>query len=387
MKKKVLVISKVYTHPTDMGNSWGILAQTKALQELGCGVDFLFVQERGLNKNNQDKYNKQYNQTKKYWGNHFLYFSVGRFEKFCKNLLSLFRIHICEGHEGTYDKYPLKLTRFVEKLQEKNKYDICIVNYYYLTKLFRSVKFDKMACFTHDALSYRYLVVNEKCSWIDAHQEASALQLCTDVFAVQDAEREYFQILSPKSRLFTIYSKYPYSSTPVVNNHNIVFLSGNNGFNQNGLKWFVKEVYPLIKSKFPDSKLIIGGGICKVVQRQYDSIEGVELIGYVDSPLDLYKLGDVAINPVYQGTGLKIKTFEAISYGKVTLVHPHSMAGVYDKEKAPLFASANPESWVEYLTKIWNNVEEIARIKEQDKEFLSRMDNFVISEYKRFINL
>lgn len=386
MKKKILVISKVHTHPTDMGNCWGILAQTRILQQLGCEVDFLYVHERGLNMSQREKYEQQYLLTKAYWNSHFLYFKVNKYEKIFKNIQAKFRQICCNGHEGTYDKYPLSLTSYVKRLQESKHYDICIVNYYYLTKLFKSVRFDKMTCFTHDALSYKNLVVGENCTWIDANQEAKALQLCTDVFAVQDEERDYFHILSPKSRIFNIYSKYNYVSTPIVGNKNILFLSGNNGFNQNGLKWFVKKVFPLIRTAYPDSKLIIAGGICKVIKGEYDDVEGIELVGYVDNPIDLYKLGDVAINPVYQGTGLKIKTFEAISYGKVTLVHPHSMAGVFDKQNAPLFASDNPEEWVQYLGEIWSHPEEVQRIKQKDEEYLKRMDEFVISEYKRFLS-
>lgn len=387
MSKKVLFISKVYTHPIDMGNCWETLAQTMILKKLGCEVDFLYVQEKGLNRKDSEMFERQYVQTKEYWGENFFYLEVGKIEKIIKNCLSIFRKHFCGGHEGVYDKYPFFLTSFVKNLQKTNNYDVCYVNYYYLTKLFKKIKFEKMACLTHDVIAYKNLKVNERSYWIDAHQEAKAMQLCTDLFAVQEEEANYFKILSPNSHIYNIYSQYEYNATAPTNNKNIVFLSGNNGFNQNGLKWFVKDVFPLIRTAFPDSKLIIAGGICKVIKGQYDDVEGIELMGYVDNPIDLYKLGDVAINPVYQGTGLKIKTFEAIAYGKVTLVHPHSMAGVFDKQNAPLFASTHPEEWVKFLGNIWNHPDEIDRIKQKDEEYLKSMDEFVISEYKRFLKV
>ncbi len=385
--RKVLVISKVHTHPTNMGNCWGILAQTKILQDLGCHLDFLYVQERGLSKNCQDRFDTQFEQTKNYWGNNFIFFKVGKFEKFAKNLLSKYRQYCCSYHEGTYDKYPLGLTQFVKKLQQQNKYDICIVNYYYLTKLFNTVEFPKMACFTHDALAYKNLTVGEQCLWIDANQEARALQLCSDVFAVQDGECEYFHILSPMSRVYNIYSKYAYTPMAIVGNKNILFLSGDNSFNQNGLRWFVKDILPLIRAKYKDAKLIVAGGICKVLKDKYNNVDGVELIGYVDDPKELYAKGDIAINPVYQGTGLKIKTFEAISYDKVTLVHPHSMVGVFKKETAPLFASDKPEEWVKYLETIWSDQEKILDIKNRNKQYLGEMNEFIINEYKRFLEI
>lgn len=109
-------------------------------------------------------------------------------------------------------------------------------------------------------------------------------------------------------------------------------------------------------------------------------------MGYIEDPADFYAKADVAINPVFQGTGLKIKTFEAISFDKVTLVHPHSMAGVFRKDDAPLFASDKPEDWVVFLKKIWGHHDAINAIKQKDKEYLQSLNEFIVSEYDRLIN-
>lgn len=385
MQKKVLIVSKVATHPVEMGNSKAILAQAQALKEIGCEVDFLLVQEAGLSKGQKEKIEIYYQETKNYWNEHFLSLNVSWIEKSYKNLVSLYRKHCQGNHEGTYDRYPIRLTSYVRKLQTQKHYDICLVQYYYLTKLFKAVRFDKMACFTHDVFAYKNLIVQENVGWIDANQEAKAMQLCSDIFAIQEEEKNYYRILAPQSRVYNVYTPYNYHETPCVGNHNIVFLSGNNVFNQNGLKWFVNEVYPLIREIFQDAKLIIAGGICKVIKDQYADMDGVELIGYMEDPIDLYKMGDVAINPVYQGTGLKIKTFEAISYGKVTLVHPHSMAGIYRKDTAPLLSSDNPKDWIDYLVEIWADSIKILDIKKRNKAYVESMNHFVLEEYKRFL--
>ena len=115
-------------------------------------------------------------------------------------------------------------------------------------------------------------------------------------------------------------------------------------------------------------------------------IEGVTALGYIDNPEDFYRIADVAINPVYQGTGLKIKTFEAISYDKITIVHPHSMDGIYDKNNAPLFASERPEKWVEFLQDLWNEPSKLVSIKNRNKNYLARMNDFILSEYQKFLN-
>ncbi len=115
--------------------------------------------------------------------------------------------------------------------------------------------------------------------------------------------------------------------------------------------------------------------------------EGVKLIGYVDSPNVLYEQGDVAINPTYQGTGLKIKTFEAISYDKVTMVHPHSMKGVFEKDKTSLFFSDKPQDWIDFLVKLWRTKEIlITDMKKSNGDYMRRMNEFIVNEYIRFLN-
>lgn len=128
---------------------------------------------------------------------------------------------------------------------------------------------------------------------------------------------------------------------------------------------------PVIRNRFKDAQLLIGGSICKLLT-SFNNTEGIKLYGYVDSPSEFYMQGDIAINPVYQGTGLKIKTFEAISYDKITMVHPHSMAGVFQKDKAPIFAFTAAEEWVFFLDKVWANQDEIVHVKSRNKSYIEK---------------
>ena len=273
----------------------------------------------------------------------------------------------------------------VNKLDAQYHFDVCIINYYYLSRLFEHIHIPKKAIATHDAIAYKDLKIGMPTMCITADTEAKAMQRCPHIFALQEQEADYFQILSPNSKVYNLYGKYHYHPQPVMGSQKMVFLSGNNEFNQNGIKWFLKEVFPVIRKSFPSAELLVGGSICKVLP-SIGRIEGVTAMGYIENPADFYAKADVAINPVFQGTGLKIKTFEAISFDKVTLVHPHSMAGVFRKDDAPLFASDKPEDWVVYLKKIWGYPDAINAIKQKDKEYLQAMNEFIVSEYNRFIN-
>lgn len=383
---KVLMISRTPTHPTIAGNCWGILTMTKTLQQLGAEVFFLYIDERGLRPDSRVESQRNYEETKAYWKDYFFEYKLTKLQKAYRNVLKRVRQKLNGYQQGLYDEYPWRLHRKINELDRKYHFDVCIVNYFFLTKAFKFIDIVKKACFTHDVFAYKNLVVGEKCMWVDAAQEARAMQLCTDIFTVQDIEMHYFQVLSPQSHFYNIYSKYEYRPQSIVGNKCIVFLSGSNVYNQNGLSWFLYSVFPLIRQHFPDARLLIGGGICKVIKGKVEGMKGVELKGYVEDPYTFYNQGDVAINPTYQGTGLKIKTFEAIANDKVTMVHPHSMNGVFHSDETPLFASDKPEDWVSYLDVIWANPEEIIKIKKRNGEYLAKMNEFIISEYKRFLN-
>lgn len=381
--KKILIVSKCPTHPTDAGNRWWILSQAETFISMGHDVHFLYIHDLPLRKD-KTPYIESLKASEHYWGKKFHIFKVGKSQKIRHTLIEQYRKRLCNNHMKIDDTYPRGLDCFVNKLNAKYHFDVCVINYYYLSRLFEYITIPKKAIATHDAIAYKDLKVGHPTLNITASTEAKAMQRCPHIFALQEQEADYFQLLSPQSKVYNLYGKYQHHSQPIAGNHNIMFLSGNNGFNQNGIKWFIKEVFPIILKRFPDAKLKIGGGICKVMP-ELKNVEGVEMLGYVDSLDKFYELGDVAINPVYQGTGLKIKTFEALSYDKVTLVHPHSMAGVYKRSEAPLFASEKPEEWVKFLETVWDNPERIGEIKKRNAEYMKEMNEFIINEYKRFL--
>lgn len=380
---KILIVSKCPTHPTDAGNKWWILSQAETFMSLGHEVHFLYINEPGL-RNDPAVYWEGIEKTEKYWGDRFHLLQVSKEEKVKFNIIKRYRQKFFHSHWKVDDQYPKNLDAMVNELDAKYHFDACVINYWYLSRLFEHIRIPKKAIATHDAIAYKDLKIGMPTMCITADTEAQAMQRCPHIFALQEQEADYFQILSPKSKVYDLYGKFEHHSQPMVGNHKMVFLSGNNEFNQNGIKWFLKDVFPCIRKAFPDAELLVGGSICKVLP-SLGNVEGVKALGYIDDPADFYAQADVAINPVYQGTGLKIKTFESISFDKVTLVHPHSMAGVFRKENAPLFASDKPEDWVKSLTSIWGYADTIMAVKRKNKEYLESMNKFIMNEYKRFI--
>lgn len=378
---KILIVSNQPTHPTIAGNRRFILNQAELFRKIGHEVFFLFV-------NGSYENSKEINAMRSFWTDHFLCYEASFLYKIKRKIEFRFR-RFFKFYQYKCDSiYPHGLTRFIKNIQKIHHFDVCITNYYFMTKFFDYVNFPLVAVTTHDYFAFKDLYTGTQDAWMltTADEEAKGLQRCPHIFSLNTEESVYFSKISPCSRIYNVFSCFVYEPSPIVGGKNILFLSGPNEYNVNGLKWFLNDVYPEIIKKIPDVKLIIGGGICGVLGFLSNNPH-IVLYGPVDNAKKFYELGDVFINPTYQGTGLKIKTFESIAYDKVTMVHPHSMVGIYSEENAPIFSSENSQEWVEFLNNLWLDSERIGAIKVRNKMYMDEMQKFIRSEYERFFDL
>lgn len=156
------------------------------------------------------------------------------------------------------------------------------------------------------------------------------------------------------------------------------------GFNVNGILWFLDNAWPMIVNQDSELRLIIGGTVCEKIPE--DRYPNIRLLGRVDSLENFYQQGDVVINPVFQGTGLKIKTFEALSYGKVVIVHPHSSKGIYQRGTAPLLLATQPADWVKIISNFFMDRKQVQEIKQKDEKYIQEMNDYINSQYISFLS-
>lgn len=373
---KVLIVSTNLSHPTDAGNRAAIMGQVHLLELLGCEIHFLFA-DMSLRKTDDT-------QMSAYWGDRYHVFHLSFLGKLRRLAIDKIRPLLYNGYWKCDDHYPLGLESFANRLNSKYDYDAVIVQYMRLSKLLPKVSIPRKAIYTHDVFSYKDLRVGapfyETC---DAHQEAKALQRCPFIFAIQEEEATYYQYLSPHSRIFTVYSHFEFHEQEPTHNKTILFLASRMDFNINGINWFLENVWPLFIQIEPESKLLIAGTVCENINNK--NLKNVTLLGKVESLYSFYQQGDIVINPVFQGTGLKIKTFEALSFGKTTIVHPHSTAGIYQRDKAPLLIASKPEEWIKILSEVFAGKISVVKQKELTRQYICNMNSHIQEQYKQFL--
>lgn len=86
----------------------------------------------------------------------------------------------------------------------------------------------------------------------------------------------------------------------------------NRAENEDAVLWFTSEIFPAIKEKLPQAKLYIVGAnpSDKVISLKS---EAIEVTGFVEDPIPYFESAAVAIAPLRQGAGVKLKVLEAIA--------------------------------------------------------------------------
>ena len=93
-----------------------------------------------------------------------------------------------------------------------------------------------------------------------------------------------------------------------------------------GLKWFIDKVMQKLDKKTYFLKIIGKNLETKKIELER---ENVEVIGTVDNLEEYYLRADAVVIPIFYGDGMKVKTAEAMMYGKMIFATDEALEG-YD---------------------------------------------------------
>ena len=86
--------------------------------------------------------------------------------------------------------------------------------------------------------------------------------------------------------------------------------------NVDGVLWFAREIYPLIKAKLPQASFtIVGARPPASVRRLAEQDNSIAVTGYVDDPQPYLASSAALIVPVRAGGGIRVKILEALARG------------------------------------------------------------------------
>ncbi len=118
------------------------------------------------------------------------------------------------------------------------------------------------------------------------------------------------------------------------------------GVNVDGLRWFLREVFPGVKARFPDLCLRITGEPSPEIAAEVNGDPRVIFTGYLEEVRPLLQESAALVVPLWQGGGTRLKILEAMAAGLPVVSTAVGAEGLEAKQAQHLLIADTPEEFV-----------------------------------------
>lgn len=125
----------------------------------------------------------------------------------------------------------------------------------------------------------------------------------------------------------------------------ILFVGSYFSMNIEGMLHFTKQILP-----HTQARLTIAGTGMKQLEKQIGKNKQIEVFDYVEDLSKLYEEADFVVIPIYSGSGMKVKTAEALMYGKYILGTPEAFTGYSISPETGLLCT-NDQEFIEAINR------------------------------------
>ena len=313
---QILITSPIPSHPQNHGNRARVFSLCKLLQARGYKIHFVYGGIEGLVPEQEAAMRAEWEHV------YVIPHRPGP------------RKQSRRKHHLIDDWYVPEVTSITRRIMDVWKIDICLANYVWFSKWLEHVPADIPKYLdTHDMFANRARSLAKDGidgAWYSTtvKEEAKAFARADVVLAIQDSEADTFR-QATKTPVETLGHYLDPAFLPERKRRKgeklrVGYLASSNPINQHSLHHF-NQALGKYASLDDVCEFHLAGAICSS-----DVAQGCnfEKWGFVEKPEDFYSQMDVILNPNLGGTGLKIKSVEALGYGKALLATSDAMIGI-----------------------------------------------------------
>lgn len=122
--------------------------------------------------------------------------------------------------------------------------------------------------------------------------------------------------------------------------------------NKEGIEWFLKRVYPLIKKRLGDVEMVVVGDREGYVKDAAERFEGVELTGYVEKVDEYYEDCGVFVVPLRVGSGIRVKILNAMAAGMPVVSSSIGLEGIPARDGREVMVADTVDEFAEKVEKV-----------------------------------
>jgi len=200
------------------------------------------------------------------------------------------------------------------------------------------------------------------------------------VVPISSADAQWYeQYIAPEKIKFSPTGiqkdKFPEIEKSVINFNSIYFLGGLDWLpNQQGLKWYVNEVFPKVLDKHPEVMLHIAG---RNAPADFHKLANKYIVwhGEVPHAIDFAKDKFICVVPLLSGSGMKIKIIEAMAAGKLVITTAIGMEGMPAGLAESVLIADNADDLAEKTIWALSHTEEAMQMAKQGRGVVMRILN------------
>lgn len=162
---------------------------------------------------------------------------------------------------------------------------------------------------------------------------------------------------------------------------NVVHIGGADIRKAHGLRKFVIEAWPIVKAELPESELIMVGQGSEAFATMG---KGIQSFGIVDDERTYYGMGNVFVNPQEAGSGVKIKSLNAMAAGRALVSTANGVLGVEAVADRDYLLSVSPSDMARKIIRLINSPNECKALGDSGRKAVTQ--NYDISLIKRQYN-
>ena len=265
---------------------------------------------------------------------------------------------------------------YTRDLVTDGRFEVAVLSYVFYSRLFDAMPAPvRKLLDTHDVFAGRYQLYRSRGQASEffsttAAGEATALARADAVLAIQEWDANHFRSLTARPVVVVghLAPVDPLPATPAAEAPGILFVGGTMGINIHGVTWLIERVLPAIRRRVPAAELWLAGGIGGRIGQ---GIPGVKRLGFVEALGEVYRRASVVINPQQFGTGLSIKSVDALLHGRPLVTTASGARGLEDGVDIAFRQADSAEAFAEAVIELLVDQAKAAALAARGHEFAS----------------
>lgn len=178
------------------------------------------------------------------------------------------------------------------------------------------------------------------------------------ILAITPADAEFFRSQECKVPIIDLpfgVEIQNYNTASAYEQNSVGFIGALNWIpNLEGIEWFLKEVWPGVIQKQANARFRIAGRTTPD-WLQNTRMQGLEIVGEVESASDFISKNRIFVAPLLSGSGIRVKIIEALALGKAVITTKVGAEGIkYTNEKNILIAH-DANHYIQLIVDCLNN--------------------------------